>query len=55
MSTAQAGRFARQRFLAFAIVGTAQTFTPNIPKVWDDGEVERFELPLVSATAPRAI
>ena len=25
---------------------TAQTFCPNIPKVWDDKEVQRFELPL---------
>jgi hypothetical protein len=33
--------------LALALVGTAQTFTPNIPKAWDDREVGRFELPLV--------
>ena len=28
------------------LVGAEQTFTPEIPKVWDDKEVERFELPL---------
>jgi hypothetical protein len=37
--------------LALAILtvagrGTAQTFHPDIPKVWDDKEVQRFELPL---------
>ncbi len=38
-------------FIALSILtvagrGTAQTFHPDIPKVWDDKEVERFELPL---------
>ena len=33
--------------LAFAASGTAQDFRPDIPKAWDDKEVERFEMPLV--------
>ena len=31
---------------AVALVGAEQTFTPEIPKVWDDTAVEGFELPL---------
>jgi len=30
----------------FALVAFAQDFRPEIPRVWDDKEVERFELPL---------
>jgi hypothetical protein len=29
----------------------AQSFHPDIPKVWDDGEMARFELPLAHAAA----
>jgi hypothetical protein len=32
--------------LAMAGVGQAQSFHPDIPRAWDDKEVERFELPL---------
>ena len=32
--------------LATAASSIAQDFRPNIPKAWDDKEVERFELPL---------
>ncbi len=31
---------------AFAALGNAQSFRPEIPKVWDDEQVERFEVPL---------
>jgi hypothetical protein len=33
-------------FLAIAGVAETQTFHPEIPRAWDDREVERFELPL---------
>src|ERR1700723_1617205 len=32
--------------LALAASGAAQDFHPDIPKAWDDKEVERFEMPL---------
>ena len=32
--------------LAFAALGISQSFRPEIPKVWDDEEVHKFELPL---------
>jgi len=32
--------------LAMAVLGSGQSFRPEIPKVWDDEAVERFELPL---------
>jgi mono/diheme cytochrome c family protein len=32
--------------LAFAASGASQDFHPDIPKAWDDKEVERFEMPL---------
>ncbi len=32
--------------LAIAGTGAAQTFHPDIPRAWDDKEVERFEVPL---------
>ena len=32
---------------AFAAASIAQPFRPEIPKVWDEREIERFELPLV--------
>src|SRR5580704_9242254 len=32
--------------LALAASGTAEDFHPDIPKAWDDKEVERFEMPL---------
>jgi len=32
--------------LATAASSIAQDFRPDIPKAWDDKEVERFELPL---------
>ena len=33
-------------FLIFAGALPAQEFHPEIPKAWDDAEVERFEVPL---------
>ena len=32
--------------LAIAGIGAAQTFHPDIPRAWDDKEVERLEVPL---------
>ena len=32
--------------LGVAELGFAQDFRPEIPRVWDDKEVERFETPL---------
>ena len=32
--------------LAVTLAGAEQTFTPDIPKVWDDKAVEGLELPL---------
>jgi hypothetical protein len=38
--------WAARAILVFATLGCAQTFHPEIPRVWDDQEVERFEVPL---------
>lgn len=32
--------------IAVAATGHAQSFHPDVPKAWDDGEVGRFEMPL---------
>jgi hypothetical protein len=39
-------RLAGCAMLAVAGAGVAQTFHPDIPRAWDDKEVERFEVPL---------
>ena len=36
----------RCAILSLAAIGAAQNFHPDIPRAWDDKEVERFELPL---------
>jgi mono/diheme cytochrome c family protein len=33
-------------WFAIAVLGNGQSFRPDIPKVWDDEAVERFEVPL---------
>ena len=38
--------FAAACALTFAALAIAQSFRPEIPKVWDDEEVHKFEVPL---------
>ena len=38
--------FVRCAILAIASTGAAQTFHPDIPRAWDDKEVDRLEVPL---------
>jgi hypothetical protein len=30
---------------------STKSFTPTIPRVWDDAEMEKLQLPLIDATA----
>jgi len=39
-------RLAGCAMLAVAATGGEQAFHPEIPRAWDDKEVERFEVPL---------